>query len=43
MIESSIDRVEWEYSILRDVESHRAGQLETVSHDELKAELDLVD
>ncbi len=43
MIEREIDRVEWEYSILSDVEAHRAGQLETVSNDELKAELGLDD
>lgn len=43
MIENEIDRVEWEYSILRDVEAHRAGRLETVSNDELKADLGLAD
>lgn len=43
MIERDIDRIEWEYSILSDVEAHRAGKLETVSNDALKADLDLVD
>ncbi|MGB4776775.1 type II toxin-antitoxin system RelB family antitoxin [Microbacterium sp.] len=43
MIEREIDRVEWEYAILRDVEAHRAGQLPTVSNDELKADLGLED
>lgn len=43
MIESEIDRIEWEYSILRDVEAHRAGRLETVSHEEMKAEFGLDD
>lgn len=43
MIENEIDRIEWEYSILRDVEAHRAGRLETVSNDELKADLGLAD
>ena len=43
MIEREIDRIEWEYSILRDVEAHRAGDLETTSHDALKADLGLVD
>lgn len=43
MIEQQIDRVEWEYSILRDVEAHRAGRLGTVSNEELKADLGLED
>lgn len=43
MIEREIDQIEWEYSILRDVEAHRAGSLPTVSHDDLKAELGLLD
>lgn len=43
MIEREIDQVEWEYSILSDVEAHRAGRLETVSHEEMKAELELDD
>ncbi len=41
MIEREIDRIEWEYSILRDVEAYRKGQRETVSHDALKADLGL--
>ncbi|GAA2102484.1 type II toxin-antitoxin system RelB family antitoxin [Brevibacterium salitolerans] len=43
MIEREIDRIEWEYAILRDVEAHRAGELKTVSHRDLKAELGLDD
>ncbi|WRS30083.1 DUF6290 family protein [Actinomycetaceae bacterium MB13-C1-2] len=40
-IERQLDRLEWEYRILADVEASRAGTLETISHDELKAELGL--
>src|SRR5699024_3258374 len=29
MIERQIDQIEWEYSILNDVEAHRAGHLIT--------------
>ncbi|NLG55307.1 MAG: ribbon-helix-helix protein, CopG family [Rhodococcus sp.] len=43
IIERGIDEVEWEYSIMRDVEAHRAGNLETVSHEDLKADLGLED
>ncbi|MDR8020414.1 type II toxin-antitoxin system RelB family antitoxin [Nesterenkonia aerolata] len=43
MIEREIDRIEWEYSILKDVEDHRAGQLKTISHEAMKAELGLDD
>lgn len=43
MIEREIDQIEWEYSILRDVEAHRAGNLDTVSHDEVKSQLALDD
>lgn len=43
MIERQIDQIEWEYSILNDVEAHRAGHLNTVSHDDMKAELGLDD
>lgn len=41
MIEREIDRIEWEYGILRDVEEHRAGRLRTMSGDEVRAELGL--
>lgn len=43
MIEREIDRVEWEYSILHDAEEIRAGRVDTVTHEQLKAELDLED
>lgn len=43
MIEREIDRIEWEYAILSDVEDHRAGRLDTVSHQVMKAELGLDD
>lgn len=43
MIEREIDRIEWEYSILRDVEAHRAGKLKTMTHEEVKRELGLQD
>lgn len=43
MIEREIDRIEWEYSILQDVGDHRAGRLRTISHEDMKAELDLDD
>ena len=42
MIENEIDRSSG-ILILRDVEAHRAGRLETVSNDELKAALGLAD
>lgn len=39
----SIDRLEYEYGILRKVEDWRAGRLETVSLDELEDILGLAD
>lgn len=36
-LEDSIDRLEREYGILRDVEEYRAGRLETYTLDEVKA------
>lgn len=43
MIEREIDRTEWEYSIVSDVEAIRSGAMKTVSHDEMKTELGLDD
>ena len=40
-IERQLDRLEWEYRIISDVEASRAGTLETVTLDEMKAELGL--
>ncbi|MCC6098745.1 MAG: ribbon-helix-helix domain-containing protein [Olsenella sp.] len=37
----SIDRLEYEYGILKKVEDFRAGRLETVTLDELEESLDL--
>ncbi|MDO4428931.1 MAG: antitoxin [Atopobiaceae bacterium] len=42
-LEESIDRLEYEYGILRKVEDWRAGRLETVSLDELEDSLGLAD
>lgn len=39
----SIDKLEYEYGILRKVEDWRAGRLETVSLDELEDSLGLAD
>ena len=39
----SIDRLEYEYGILKKVEDWRAGRLETVSLDELEESLGLAD
>lgn len=35
-LEESIDRLEYEYGILKDVEDYRAGRLETYSLEEVK-------
>lgn len=43
MIEREIDQIEFEYSILQDVQAHRAGRLETISIDQLKSDLGLED
>ena len=39
----SIDRLEYEYGILKDIEDYRAGRLETYSIDEVKAHCGLAD
>lgn len=39
----SIDRLEYEYGILKDVEDYRAGRLEAVTLDELEESLGLAD
>ena len=39
----SIDRFEYEYGILKDVENYRAGRLETVTLDELRESFVLAD
>lgn len=36
-LEDSIDRLEYEYGILKDVEDYRAGRLETYSLEEVRA------
>ena len=42
-LESEIDRLEYEYNILQKVEDYRAGNLETVTLDELEKSLGLDD
>ncbi|WP_172135163.1 antitoxin [Adlercreutzia sp. ZJ473] len=42
-LSSSIDRLEYEYDILKKVEDFRAGRLETVTLDELEEHLGLAD
>lgn len=42
-LEDAIDRLEYEYGILRKVEDWRSGRLETVSLDELEDSLGLAD
>ena len=39
----SIDRFEYEYGILKDIEDYRAGRLETYGIDEVKAHCGLAD
>lgn len=39
----SIDRFEYEYGILKDIEDYRIGALETVALDELEESLELKD
>ena len=39
----SIDRFEYEYGILRDIEDYRASRLETYSIDEVRAHCGLAD
>lgn len=36
-LEDAIDRLEWEYSILKDVEDIKAGRLKTMSSEEVEA------
>lgn len=38
---AEIDRLEYEYGLLKKVEEYRAGRLETVTLDELEESLDL--
>jgi RHH-type transcriptional regulator, rel operon repressor / antitoxin RelB len=40
-LESEIDKLEYEYNILQKVENYRAGNLETVTLDELEKNLGL--
>ncbi|MDR0592638.1 MAG: ribbon-helix-helix domain-containing protein [Bifidobacteriaceae bacterium] len=40
-LESSMDRIEWEQRILRNVEDVRAGRRQTVTSAELRRRLDL--
>lgn len=42
-LEGAIDRLEYEYGILKKVEDWRAGKLETVTLDELEESLGLAD
>ena len=42
-IESSIDQLLYEYTLLNEVEEIRAGKAKTYSLEEVKAELDLED
>ncbi len=39
----SIDRLEYEYGLLKDVEDYRAGRLETYTLDEVRAHCGLAD
>ena len=39
----SIDRLEYEYGLMKKVEDYRAGKLETVTIDELEIDLGLAD
>ena len=42
-LSESIDRLEYEYGILKDIEEYRAGRLETVTLEELTESLGLDD
>ncbi len=42
-LENSIDRLEYEYGLMKKVEDFRAGRLETVTLDELEESLGLAD
>ena len=40
-LQEAIDRFEYEYGILKDIEDYRAGRLETYSIDEVRAHCSL--
>lgn len=42
-LREAIDRLEYEYGILKDIEDYRAGRLETYSIEEVKAHCGLED
>lgn len=42
-LREAIDRLEYEYGILKDIEDYRAGRLETYSFEEVKAHCGLED
>lgn len=42
-LKNSIDRLEYEYGLMKKVEDFRAGRLETVTLDELEESLGLAD
>lgn len=42
-LDESIDRLEYEYGIMKKVEDYRAGRLETVTLDQLEESLGLAD
>jgi RHH-type rel operon transcriptional repressor/antitoxin RelB len=42
-LEAHLDRLEYEYGILKKVEDFRAGKLETITLDELEESLGLAD
>ncbi|MDY2789136.1 MAG: ribbon-helix-helix domain-containing protein [Atopobium sp.] len=42
-LEDAIDRLEYEYGLMKKVEDYRAGKLETITLDELEESLGLAD
>ena len=42
-LQEAIDRLEYEYGILKDIEDYRTGKLETYSVDEVRAHCGLAD
>ena len=42
-LEDAIDRLEYEYGLMKKVEDYRAGRLETITMDELEESLGLAD
>lgn len=40
-LSKSIDQLEYEYGLLKQVEDYRAGRLETISHEEIMHEFGL--